>query len=327
VHFTVPAQNRQQAGLQDVVGLGSDVLAVRRHVLRPIGSDYRPCVHLFRQMQPPFVRLHPPFVAFPRSALRRAAILARMVRDARVARFAEFSPQSSARICGVLYLLIIAAGLFAQFVRQRLVMPRDAAATAANITDHALMFRLGLTADLSTFVCAVALTVILYVLLKPVNRNAALLIFGFNVVQDAIGGLNVLNTYRPLQLLGDAAYLQVFNREQLEAMALLSLNTHSVGFAVAMIFFGCSCVALGYLTFTSGLLPRALGVLMAIAGFSYLTLSGARLLSPPLASILFPSILVPAFIGELSFAVWLTVKGVNLARWREMTERSASALL
>jgi hypothetical protein len=236
---------------------------------------------------------------------------------------AEFSPQSYARIGGLLYLLIIAAGLFAEaLVRDRLVVPGNAAATARNITDHAFMFRLGIAADLSTFVCAVALTVILYVLLKPVNRSAALLMLGFNLVQDAIGGLNALNTYRPLQLLGGAAYLKAFSPQQLEAMALLSLNTHSIGFAVALMFFGCSCLALGYLTLTSGFLPKALGVLMAIAGACYLANSAAVILSPRLASILFPSILVPAFIGELSFAVWLTVKGVNVARWREMAERA-----
>jgi hypothetical protein len=242
-----------------------------------------------------------------------------------MARMLRHAPQFHVRIGGVLYLLIIAAGLFAQFVRARFVVPGNAAATASNITNDAFMFRLGLVADLSTFVCAVALTIILYVLLKPVNRNAALLMLGFNVVQDAVGSLNVLNTYRPLQLLGGAAYLKVFSPEQLQAMALLSLNTHSVGFNIAMMFFGCSCVALGCLTFTSGLFPKALGVLMAIAGVSYLTLSAARLLSPPLAAALFPSILAPALIGELSFAVWLTVKGVNVARWRETTGRSTAS--
>ena len=170
---------------------------------------------------------------------------------------AEFSPQSYARIGGVLYLLIIAAGLFAEaFVRDRLVVRGDAAATASNITAHQLMFRFGIAADLSTFVCAVALTMILYVLLKPVNRNAALLMLIFNLVQDAIGGLNALNTYRPLQLLGGSDYLKVFSPQQLEAMALLSLNTHAVGFAIALMFFGFSCLALGYLTFTSGFLPK-----------------------------------------------------------------------
>jgi hypothetical protein len=236
---------------------------------------------------------------------------------------AEFSPPSYARIGGMLYLLIIAAGLFAQtFVRDRLVVPGDAAATASKITAHAFMFRLGVAADLSTFVFAVVLTMILYSLLKPVNRNAALVMLGFNLVQDAIGGLNALNTYRPLQLLGGAAYLKVFSPQQLEAMALLSLNAHSVGFAVALMFFGCSCVALGYLTFTSVFLPKGLGVLMAIAGACYLANSAAVILSPRLASMLFPSVLVPAFVGELSFAVWLTVKGVNAAKWQEMAERS-----
>jgi hypothetical protein len=230
-----------------------------------------------------------------------------------------------ARIGGLLYLLIIAAGLFAEFVRERFIVPGNAAATASNITDHAFMFRLGLAADLSTFVCAVALTILLYVLLKPANRYAAVCMLGFNVVQDAIGGLNVLNTYRPLQLLGGAAYLKVFSREQLEAMALLSLNAHAVGFNVAMVFFSCSCFALGYLICTSGLFPRVLGVLIAIAGVSYLTLSTAQLLSPRLASMLFPSILVPALIGELSFAVWLTLKGVDVARWREQDGHSTAS--
>ncbi|HEU4891961.1 MAG TPA: DUF4386 domain-containing protein [Vicinamibacterales bacterium] len=242
-----------------------------------------------------------------------------------MSRDARFWLQAHARTGGILYLLIIAAGLFAEFVRERFVVPGNAAATASNITDHAFMFRLGIAADLSTFVCAVALTIILYVLLKPINRYGALLMLGFNVVQDAIGGLNVLNTYRPLQLLGGAAYLKVFSREQLEAMALLSLNTHSVGFNIALLFFGCSCVALGHLTWTSGVFPRPLGVLMAVAGVCYLTLSTAQLLSPRLASVLFPPILVPALIGELSFAVWLTVKGVNVARWQEKAGHSTAS--
>ena len=111
---------------------------------------------------------------------------------------------------------------------------------------------MGIAVDLSMFVCAVALTVILtvilYVLLKPVRRNTALLMLGSNPVQHAIGALNALNTYRPLEVVGDAAYLKVFSREQLDAKALLSLNTHSVGFAVALIFFG-SCVALDLIRF------------------------------------------------------------------------------
>jgi hypothetical protein len=148
---------------------------------------------------------------------------------------------------------------------------------------------------------------------------------GFNLVQDAVGGLNALNAYRPLQLLGAADYLNVFSRSQLEAMAMVSLSAHSPGFATALLFFGCSCFALGYLTFTSGLFPKALGILMAIAGGCYLINSAAVLLSPRLASMLFPTILVPAFIGELSFALWLIVKGVDETRWREIARPSIAS--
>ena len=234
----------------------------------------------------------------------------------------ETAPRFWARVAGVLYLLIIAAGLFAQFVRDQFIVPGNAAVTASHITERAFMFRLGLAADLSTFVCAVPLTIIFYVLLRPVHQNTALLVLVLTVVQDAIGGLNVLNTYRPLQLLGGAPYLNAFNREQLEAMAMLSLNAHSIGFNVAMIFFGFSCIALGYLLFVSGFFPKVLGVLLPIAGVCYLSLSTASLLSPRLASLLFPLILVPAFIGELSFALWLTTKGVNEPEWRKAAERS-----
>ena len=230
----------------------------------------------------------------------------------------QFSPQTYARIGGVLYLIIIAAGLFAEaFVRNKLVVPADAAATATNIMAHETLFRLGIAADLATFLLAVALTMILYVLLKPVNRNLALLMVFFNLVQDAIGGINGLNSYRALQLLGGADYLKVFSPEQLQAMALLSLKAHSVGFGVALIFFGFSCLALGYLIFRSGFFPKLLGILMAIAGLCYLINCFALILSPPVAGALFPWVLLPAFIGELSLALWLAVKGVNVPKWEE----------
>jgi len=237
--------------------------------------------------------------------------------DARVTT-TSVPPQVYARIGGVLYLIIIAAGIFADVVvRDRLVVPTDAAATAANIMGHEWMFRLGIVADLTTFVCAVPLTMILYVLLRPVNQRAALLMVMFNLVQDAVGGLNTLNTYRPLQLLRGAHYLKAFGPEQLQAMALLSLKAQSIGFGIALFFFAFSCMALGYLIFRCGFLPQGLGVLMALAGGCYLVNSVALILSPLLASMLFPSILVPAFVGELSFAAWLTVKGVNMPRWQE----------
>lgn len=242
--------------------------------------------------------------------------------DASSGTIAEFSPQFYARVGGMLYLLIIAAGLFAEVLgRERFIVAGDGAATAGNIMARPFMFRLGIAADLTTFLCAVALSVILFALLEHVSRTAALLMLTFNLVQDAIGSLNALNIYLPLQLLGGAESLKAFNPQQLQALAIVSLNAHEVGFAVALMFFAFSCIALGYLIFTSGFLPKALGLLMAIAGGSYLVNSFVRILFPRLTAIVSPPILLFALIGELSFAMWLTVKGVNAVAWHEKTGR------
>jgi hypothetical protein len=117
---------------------------------------------------------------------------------------------------------------------------------------------------------------ILYVLLKPVNRNLPLLTVLLNLVQDAIGGMNGLNLYRALQLLGGADYLKVLSPGQLQAMALLSLKAHSVGFGIALIFFGFCCLVLGYLIVRSGFFPKLLGILMAIAGACYTSFEHAN---------------------------------------------------
>jgi len=228
----------------------------------------------------------------------------------------EHSPKRYARIAGVLYLLIIAAGLFAEaFVRQRLTVPSDAAATATKILTHESLLRLGIVADLATFVCAIPVTLILYVLLRPVNRDLAFLTVLLNLVQDAIGGMNALSTYAPLQLLSGAGYLTVMSREQLQALALLSLKAHEVGFAVALLSFGVCCVILGYLIYKSGFLPKILGVLLALAGLAYFVNSLVVILAPRTAATMFPWIAPVAFVGELSFALWLTVKGINVPKW------------
>jgi Domain of unknown function (DUF4386) len=90
---------------------------------------------------------------------------------------------------------------------------------------------------------------------------------------------------------------------------------HGYGFGIGLIFFGFACLVRGYLIFRSGYLPKTLGVLMLIAGLSYLINSFALILAPSFATLIFPGVLLPAFIGELFFCLWLIVKGVNAGEW------------
>ena len=233
-------------------------------------------------------------------------------------RTVETSPQLYARIGGVLYLIIIVVGLCGEaFVRDRLTVSGDAAATAANIISHESLWRFHIAAEIFLLICAIALLFILFVLLKPVSRDLALLAAFFNLVSIGIEAATTMYLLEALFPLGNAAYLKAFTPEQLYAMASLSLRSHGYGFGVSLLFFGCFCLIIGYLIFRSGYLPKTIGVLMQIAGVCYLTNSFALILSPAVANRLFPAILVPAFIGEASLCLWLLVKGVNVEKWRD----------
>ena len=228
------------------------------------------------------------------------------------------SPQLYARIAGVLYLVNIACGLFGEiFVRGHLVVAGDAAATAHRIMTSEFLFRCGIAGDLIMHISDVPMAVIFYVLLRPVSRDLSLLAALFGMLQTAILCANKLNLVAVLLLLGGSNYLRAFDSNQLQALASLSLALHEHGFGIGLIFFGVSCIVTGYLMFRSEYFPKALGVLQAIAGVSYLINSFAQILNPSLAGKMFPAIVLPAFIGELATCVWLIVKGVNVSKWNE----------
>jgi hypothetical protein len=150
-----------------------------------------------------------------------------------------------------------------------------------------------------------------------VNKNIALLALLFNLIQTAVLVANKLNLVSALLQLERVDYLKTVDPYQLHAQMYISLKLHDIGFGIGLIFFGFTCLVNGYLIFRSGYLPKTIGVLIQIAGLCYLTNSFALLLAPKFAHIIFPTILVPAFIGELSFCLWLIVKGVNVPKWNK----------
>ncbi len=229
----------------------------------------------------------------------------------------EASPQLYARIGGVLYLIIIVLGLFGEaFVRDKLIVSGDATATAANLKSLESLWRFHIAAELFLLICAVGLLLILFVLLRPVSRDLALLAAFFNLVSIGVEAATTLYLLAALFPLGNAGDLKAFAPEQLYVMASLSLRSHSNGFGFSLIFFGCFCLVIGYLIFRSGYFPKAIGVLIQIAGLGYLTNSFALVLAPTFANRIFTIIAGPAFIGEASLCLWLLVKGVNLEKWK-----------
>jgi Domain of unknown function (DUF4386) len=162
----------------------------------------------------------------------------------------ETSPQGYARIGGVLYLVIIVLGAFAEgFVTNKLVVPGDAATTAHNITASPVLWHLSVAGDLIVALCAVPLLWIEYLLLRPVSKHLVLLAVLFNLVSLAVETISKLFLLVVVPTLGNADYLKAFEPQQLQILANLALKSHDIAFNIALIFFGCTCLVNGYLIF------------------------------------------------------------------------------
>jgi hypothetical protein len=232
----------------------------------------------------------------------------------------EASPQAYARIGGGLYLVIIVLGAFAEgYVASKLIAPGDAATTAHNIMAAHGLWQLSVAGDLIVVLCAVPLLWIEYLLLRPVSKQLVLLAVLFNLMSLAVEAISKLFLLVVMPTLGSADFLRAFEPQQLQILADLALKSHDIAFNIALIFFGFTCLVNGYLIFKSGYLPKLVGILMQIAGLSYLTACFAALFAPAFADLITPAILLPPLIGESSFCLWLLVKGVNIAKWNERT--------
>jgi len=235
-------------------------------------------------------------------------------------RTADISPRKAARVAGFLYLTLLPLGIFGiLYVPSILIVPGDAATTANNILASESLFRLSIVSALTVQIVNMLVVLLLYKLLKPVNKNIALLMVIFLLVAVPIAMLNELNQFATLLLLSGADYLTVFTADQLQALVPLFLDLHEHGINIAGIFWGLWLFPMGYLVFKSGFLPKILGVLLMIGCFGYLIDSATFFLLPNFDA----TISQFTFIGELLLPLWLLIKGVNVEQWEKRALESA----
>lgn len=230
----------------------------------------------------------------------------------------------AARLAGLLYLVPMLCGPFSMmYVPATIVVPGDATATAANLVASEGLLRLGMLSDAAIVVSEVALTAVLYFLLRPAGRTLALAATFARLAMTVLQAVNLLPHLAALQLVGGAGYLAAIDAGQRHALALLALHVHDVGVHVWEILFGLHCLLLGVLVFRSGCFPRAFGVLLGLAAFGY-ALNGLGNLATPDHAPSFAAIVgVAALVGEVPFVLWLLIKGVDAARWQQADRRSA----
>jgi Domain of unknown function (DUF4386) len=215
------------------------------------------------------------------------------------------------RFAGLLYVLMSIPGVFALiYAPSKLIVHGNATATATNIAAHETLFRLGIAAELICQTGFIFVALALYDLLKGVNQRHASLMLGLIVVSIPIALLNELNAIAALILVRGADFLAIFEKPQRDALAMLFLNLHGYGFDVAAIFWGLWLFPLGLLVYRSGFLPRILGVLLMLNGFTYPVNSFMSLVLPQYEHIV-SRWMMPFTFGEVVFMFWLLIMGAK----------------
>ncbi len=236
--------------------------------------------------------------------------------------FSETSPKLTARIAGVLLLLTILAGIFAQiFISGKLVNLNNAAVTATNIINNESLFRLGFAVFLFEMACQIFMTALFYRLLKPVYKSLALLAMVIGLAGCIIKTFSRVFYLAPLLVLGNESYLKGFTTEQLQSLALVFLRINDLGPTIALYFFGFESIIRGYLILKSTFLPRFLGVMGMIAGLGWLSF-----IHPPFGYKLFPFVALFALIVAIVEIFWLLVFGVNEQRWLEKASAAKQSI-
>jgi hypothetical protein len=223
------------------------------------------------------------------------------------------SPKRLARIAGLLYLIVGIFGGFAiAYVTAKVYVPGDAATTAAHVLTNSRLVRLGVLADLFQATVFVFLAMTLYVLLKDVNKNVARAVVILVAIATTIMCLNEVFQFAAMLVATDGSYVAAFGTAGSNALVMLLLDMHHYGFLIAQIFFGLWLVPLGYLVYTSGRFPKALGVVLIVGGGSYLVDMLAAFLVPDVGAQIHGVLAIPPTIAEIWMLGYLLVEGVKV---------------
>jgi hypothetical protein len=226
------------------------------------------------------------------------------------------SDNKLSRLAGLLYLISVVTGMFSLvYVPSQINVANDLQATLGNIVASESLFRLGIASSMVDQTVFLLLPLVLFRLLRHVDRNAAVLMVALAAVGAALTLANLTHRLDALSLLTDTRFGQVFTPGQLQATARLSLDAYGNGLLVAHLFWGLWLLPFGYLVLKSGFLPRVLGILLMLGCLGYLVDVFGELLVPHYSDSIVPDYIgLPAAVAEIGTCLWLLLVGARPVR-------------
>ena len=225
------------------------------------------------------------------------------------------STKNTARLAGLLWLFAVVTGGFGlSYVRSKVIVPEDAAATVANIMASEFLYRAAIVGTLFSQIFMFFFGLTLFRLFKGVHEVLATVFLISIMMTVGIAVVNTLNHFEALLILSQADYLKVFNPEQLKAMAMTSVRlANSSGQGLLEIFWAPYYFSFGLLIIRSKFLPRVLGMLLMIMGVGFATNILEKFLIPQFHPVMFTRLAMTlGALGGIPTILWLLIMGVKV---------------
>ena len=217
------------------------------------------------------------------------------------------------RFAGAMYLLQMAAGVFTQlYARGSLIVRGDPAQTAQNIIESERLFRIGIASDVVCYTAVLLATWALYVMLRPIDRNLAVLAVFLRLMELAVHFNVTVNSLTVLRLLSGADYLNSIETSQLHSLAQLALGVQGAGMNLGFVLLGLGSALFAYLLFRSPYVPRLLAGWGIFASLLLAIYALAIIVFPQAGSLMFIPML-PMGIYEVTLGFWLLLRPARIA--------------
>jgi hypothetical protein len=215
----------------------------------------------------------------------------------------------TARITGGIYLLYFIAGM-PLILRSSLIVPRDAAATAAKIMASESLYRATIVTDLVSYSLYLSLAYLFYLLLRNVSRPWALMGTLFTIAGCIVLIVATAALTAPLALLTGNEFGAIGMPER-QALALLALKIYTQAFLIGLLLFGVQWLIMGPLFVRSGFVARPIGYLLTAGGVAWVSFAIASLVAPPVGVAMQPVVLAIGSLAEIALALWLLFRGAK----------------
>jgi Domain of unknown function (DUF4386) len=222
----------------------------------------------------------------------------------------DAAQRTAAKVVGIAYLATNATAILATFIN-KLIVHGDAARTAANIMGSERLFRVGIVSDLFVWIADVAMIVGLYVILRSINKNIALLALAWRLIETSVLAVATLNRLNAVPFFVGPGYLQSFEAARLHALGMIALGAYAADYNIGLIFFGLGSAVFSYLLYRSNYIPRILSGWGVFASLLTAVCSIAFVIFPTLADTLAPGCYGPIFLFEVVTGLWLLIKGLR----------------